>query len=77
MPRNPRPPCPFTETPNEECYVSRMDSRTIERAIYYCGGKYEQCEIYRILLKGRQQESRRAGESGSKIEPVRGAENQE
>jgi hypothetical protein len=76
MPRDPKPPCPFIETPSEECYVARLDSRTIERAIFYCGGEYEQCEIYGILAKKRRQESRGAGESGSMPEPERGAGNQ-
>jgi hypothetical protein len=74
MPHDPRPPCPFTETPSEECYIATMDSRSVERAIYFCGGKYEQCGIYRILMEKRQQESRGAGESGPTFEPARGAD---
>ncbi len=55
MARDPRPPCPFTETPSEECFVARMDSRAIELAILYCGGEYEQCEIYKRLVMDRRQ----------------------
>ena len=77
MPRDPRTLCPFIETPSEECYIATMDSRMIERAIFYCGGKYEECDIYRVLAKKRRQERRGAGEeSGPMFEPERGAENQ-
>lgn len=49
----PRRRCPFLETPCPECYVSHLTSATIERAILYCGGNYETCEIYRgIVSKG-------------------------
>ncbi len=77
MPRDPKASCPFIESPAEECYVTRMESWAIARTIHFCGGKYEQCWIYRMLAKKRRQESRRAGESGSMSEPERSAENQE
>jgi hypothetical protein len=51
--------CPFLVDPCEECYVVRMDSQAIEWAIRYCGGEYEQCEIYRRLVMDRR---RRGGD---------------
>ena len=38
--------CPFVENPSEECYVARMDSGAVEKAIKFCRGVYEKCEIY-------------------------------
>lgn len=38
--------CPFVENPSEECYVARMDSGAVEKAIRFCRGIYEKCEIY-------------------------------
>lgn len=41
-----KPKCPFVENPSEECYVARMDSGAVEKAIRFCRGIYEKCEIY-------------------------------
>ena len=41
-----KPRCPFVENPSEECYVARMDSGAVEKAIRFCRGIYEKCEIY-------------------------------
>jgi hypothetical protein len=38
--------CPFVENPSEECYVARMDSGAVEKAIRFCRGIFEKCEIY-------------------------------
>jgi hypothetical protein len=38
--------CPFVENPTEECYVARMDSGAVEKALRFCRGIYEKCEIY-------------------------------
>lgn len=38
--------CPFVENPVEECYVARMDSGAVEKALWFCRGIYEKCEIY-------------------------------
>lgn len=39
--------CPYVRAPFNECYLCEMDSQTIEKAIAYCAGDYEQCEIFR------------------------------
>ena len=41
-----KPRCPFVENPSEECYVARMDSGAVEKALRFCRGIYEKCEIY-------------------------------
>jgi hypothetical protein len=38
--------CPYLETPFEECYVNGMGSAEVEKAIEYCGGDFEECEVY-------------------------------
>ncbi|MHC1728365.1 MAG: hypothetical protein AB9866_20580 [Syntrophobacteraceae bacterium] len=38
--------CPHVKDPFEECYISEMDSQDIEKAIAFCAGSYEKCEIY-------------------------------
>ena len=38
--------CPFVENPSEECYVARMDSGAVEKALRFCRGIYEKCDIY-------------------------------
>jgi hypothetical protein len=55
--------CPFIEFPSERCYVTKLDSRSAERAIAYCGGDYEGCSIYENLIAVRQQGKDRAGEA--------------
>lgn len=39
--------CPFVESPWDECFVSGIDSVSAEKAIYYCGRNFDECEIYR------------------------------
>ena len=65
--------CPFLDEPFEECHVASLKSGAIERAIVFCGGEYEKCEIYRRLAMTRLQESRGAGESGKDDAPGQAA----
>lgn len=39
--------CPFAENPLDDCLLLKMDSQHVEDAIYYCGGHFEECSIYR------------------------------
>lgn len=39
--------CPFAQNPFNDCYVRNMTSLNIEDTIYYCGGHFEECEIYK------------------------------
>lgn len=39
--------CPHINDPFSDCHISSLDSRNIEDAIYYCGGHYEECGIYK------------------------------
>lgn len=48
--------CPFIDDPCDHCYVTKLDSRSVERAISYCGGKYEECTIYMSLVWKLQRE---------------------
>ena len=42
--------CPFiTDPPKEDCYCARLTSRSAEKAIYYCGNNFHECEIYKSL----------------------------
>jgi len=49
--------CPFTRDPSEECYVTRLRSQDVSNAISYCGGEFEECEIYQKRLCGAKDES--------------------
>ena len=39
--------CPFVKDPFDECHCYLMNSLNTEAAIYYCGGNFEKCRIYR------------------------------
>lgn len=53
--------CPFIESPCDDCFVARLNSQNIEQAIYYCGGNYEECEIYQRETGKHQKEKRGDG----------------
>lgn len=56
--------CPFVNEPFSDCYIFNMKSQNTEAAIYYCGGHFEECEIYK----------RHAVETGGKNEmPLSGS----
>lgn len=38
--------CPFILTPFDECYCASTSSLHTEDAIRYCGGNFENCDIY-------------------------------
>ncbi len=46
-----------------------LTSGAVERAILYCGGEYDKCEIYGRLVMRQRQESRPVGESGPIADP--------
>lgn len=46
-----------------------LTSGAVERAILYCGGEYDKCEIYGRLAMRQRQESDPVGESGSMADP--------
>ncbi|MCM2359910.1 MAG: hypothetical protein NDI77_17295 [Geobacteraceae bacterium] len=39
--------CPFILSPFDDCFVVGLNSQNIKLAIYYCGGNFEECEVYR------------------------------
>lgn len=39
--------CPFVEDPFEDCLTLDTTSPKLEALIYYCGGNFEQCEVYK------------------------------
>ncbi len=39
--------CPLVREPQPECFCFNLTSRNAEAAIYYCGGNFAECEIYR------------------------------
>ena len=38
--------CPFVDAPFDVCLCADMNSQKVEEAMYYCGGNYQECEIY-------------------------------
>jgi len=50
--------CPFIGDPLRECFLIDMNSQNIEQAIYYCGGNFEKCEIYRNRIRNDLSRSR-------------------
>jgi len=38
--------CPFLGDPSAECHVADLNSQNIEKAMYFCWGNFERCEIY-------------------------------
>ncbi len=42
-----RTPCPFVKSPFDDCHVSSMNSASIGEAVYYCGGNFRECEIFK------------------------------
>jgi hypothetical protein len=46
--------CPFLRKPEKDCYCINMDSQEkIMAAINYCNGIYEECEVYKNLMRKR------------------------
>jgi len=43
--------CPFVEEPFDDCYCVSTNSMNVKGVIYYCGGNFENCEIYRRATK--------------------------
>lgn len=39
--------CPFVQSPLDDCFLTSMESQNIEKILDYCGGNYEQCDIYK------------------------------
>jgi len=39
--------CPYLKDPFEDCYCSHMNSQITEKIIKFCGGNFEDCEIYK------------------------------
>ena len=63
-----RTPCPFVKAPFDECYISSMTSGSIGEAVYYCGGNFRECDIYKkhIQLNEEKNGSARTGVSQNK-----------
>ncbi|MBE9503903.1 MAG: hypothetical protein IME96_06990 [Proteobacteria bacterium] len=38
--------CPHVKDPFANCYCTSLRSTNVAKMIYFCGGKYEECEIY-------------------------------
>lgn len=39
--------CPFVARPFSNCYCASTSSLYAEATVYYCGGKHEECAIFR------------------------------
>ncbi len=45
--------CPFIEESFEDCYITNMKSQNTESIIYYCGGDFQKCEMYKRHKLGK------------------------
>ncbi len=45
--------CPFIHSPHEDCYITHMNSLSVETIVKYCGGSFEECPVYRHLMEGK------------------------
>jgi hypothetical protein len=43
--------CPLVQNPLKDCFCFEMDSLKTEHAIYYCGGNFAKCEVYKGWLR--------------------------
>ncbi len=46
--------CPLLHTPTKNCHCYNLNSWSVSATVYYCGGRYEECEIY-MRRAARQQ----------------------
>lgn len=46
--------CPFVSNPLEECYCYDMNSQKILKAVMYCNGPFDTCEVYRKTIKAKE-----------------------
>ncbi len=44
--RDDKAKCPYLRDPFEDCYCSQMNSQMAEKVIKFCGGNFEECDIY-------------------------------
>jgi hypothetical protein len=42
--------CPLARDPLRACHCYDMNSQKIPAAMYYCGGKFEECVIYQRII---------------------------
>jgi len=43
--------CPLIMELYDYCYCKRMDSLNVKNVILYCGGNFEECDIYKNAMK--------------------------
>jgi len=43
--------CPFVDEPFEYCYCASTNSINVKHVIRYCGGNFEECEIYKHSMR--------------------------
>jgi len=43
--------CPFINKPYDYCYCSSTNSLYVKNVILYCGGNFEDCELYQNTMK--------------------------
>lgn len=41
--------CPFIAKRHMDCYSTKLNSQTIAATIFYCGGSFTQCTVYKKL----------------------------
>lgn len=72
--RNPRH-CPFVEQPFDDCFVNEVNSQNIGRVLYFCGGHFEECDIFRQRTMSNRErlsaENNAWGLTGTDVSPNR------
>jgi len=43
--------CPLLPQYLEGCYCTNLISQNTEAAVRFCGGKYQECEVYKRLVR--------------------------
>jgi hypothetical protein len=41
--------CPLVQETLECCYCSNLQSQNVSRAMRFCAGEYEECEVYKRI----------------------------
>ncbi len=52
--------CPLVKMPYTGCYCANLTSNSAEAAIYFCGGHFDECDIF----------SRHSSQQGEFLEPL-------
>lgn len=49
--------CPYIQEAYKDCYITNMGSLNTESVIYYCGGNFQECVVYKSYAHGNKVEA--------------------